>query len=168
MSFRDKSGRRCAFFVECATVNFEKPVAGSALKMMVMLLSRSFIKSAFFRRTDLFQPAVFDKNLEVSIDSRLVERFDGTSTFLEDFMDTQRSVNSLENVLNGVPLVCFSFHPSIHQLILAFREAYCKGIRAISLPVSCSPFPVLTSPEGLGNKTGSGAEPLLTSVPYYE
>ena len=135
---------------------------------MVMLLSRSFIKRAFFRRTYLFQPAVFNKNLEVSIDSRLIERFDDTSTFLEDFMDTQRSVNSFENVLNGVPLVCFSFHPSIHQLILASREAYCKGIQAISLQVYRSPFPVLTSPEELGYKIVQVPEPLLTSVLYYE
>jgi hypothetical protein len=144
MSFRDKPGRRRAFFIKSATVNFEKPVAGSALKVMMMLLSRSFVKCDFFRRTDFFQPAVFDKNLEISIDSRLVQCFDGTSTFLQDFMDTQRSVNSFENVLNGVPLVGLSFHPSIHQLILAFRKMYCKGIRAIEALSSVRRFPVLT------------------------
>ena len=127
--FRNKSRWCGVLFVESTTGYFEKPVALPALEVMVVLFSCPFIERTAPRSVDFLQPTLFNQDFQVAIDRCLIQRLDCPAAGFEDFIDVQRPVYISENLLNRIPLICFSLHPISAGSILAFCVSYCKSIR---------------------------------------
>jgi hypothetical protein len=116
MSFGNKSGRSEASLIESASGYFEKPVAGPALKVMVMLFPGYFIEDTSFGRVDSLQPPGFHQDFQVAIDCCLVEGADSLPAGLEYFIDTQRPVYLPEDFLYCITLIRVSFHSNPRAL----------------------------------------------------
>jgi hypothetical protein len=71
--FHNKPIGCCFLFFQGAAGKFKGPVAFTAMKVVVMPLSRAFIQSPERRMGDSFQPPVIDENFEIPIDRCLVE-----------------------------------------------------------------------------------------------
>jgi hypothetical protein len=110
MPFGDKSRRGRASFIESAAGYFEKPIAGPALKMMVVFLARYFIERSKFGCVDLLQPALFDKELQITIYGCLIQRTHRTAPGLENIVDTQWPVRKKKDLLDGLSLTRFPLH----------------------------------------------------------
>ncbi len=124
MPFGNKSRRCGAPFIESAAGYLEKPIAGSALKMMMVLLARYLVKRSQFRRVDLLQPALLDKKLQIAIYGRLVQRTNHPAADFENFVNTQRPIRFEKYVLDGIPLVCFPLHFGSNAL--HYHKGHCQ------------------------------------------
>ena len=98
MPFGNKSRWSCAPFIESAAGYFEKPIAGSALEMVVVFLARYLIESSQFGCVNLSQPPLLNQKLQVAIYGSLVQR-------------TYRPAAGFEkDLLDGISLICFPLH----------------------------------------------------------
>ena len=73
MVFHDKPIGCNVLFLQGTARKFKSPVTLTAMKVVVVPLSRAFIQNPERRMRDAFQPPVFDENLEIPIDRCLVE-----------------------------------------------------------------------------------------------
>jgi hypothetical protein len=107
-----KSRRSETALIECASGNFEKPVTGPALKMVMVLFAGSFVQGAQFRRVDLLKPTLLNKQFQVPIDGRLIQRPDCLSAGGQNLANLQRPVDFRKDILDCIPLICFPLHES--------------------------------------------------------
>jgi hypothetical protein len=127
MPFSNESRRSRIPLAQCAAGYFEKPVAGPALKVMVVLFAGNLIESSQFGSVDLPQPSSLDQQFQVAIDGCLVQRANGVPSRFEDLVDAQRSIDFEKNSLDGIPLIRFPLHtdsesnPSLDQTLLQAR-----------------------------------------------
>jgi hypothetical protein len=76
MPFGNKARRGRLLFIQSAHGQFENLVAASAVKVMVVVPFGFFIKRSQAGMVDLPNPSPFHQEFQVSIDRRLVQRFD--------------------------------------------------------------------------------------------
>ena len=100
MAFGHKARRRELLFIQGATRNLKEPVAGPALKVVVVVLSGPFIEHAEAGGDDLSEPPRFHQALQVAIHGRLVQRPYREAAGLQDFIDAQGPIHHPEDHLN--------------------------------------------------------------------
>jgi hypothetical protein len=111
MTFSDKAWRSGLPFIQGATGQLEKTVAGTAVKMVVMFLIRSFVQRACLGMMYRHEPSALHQELEIAVDGGLVERFHHVPADFKNFLNPQRPVLPEKHLLNSISLNGFSFHP---------------------------------------------------------
>lgn len=92
VSFGDKARGRGVFFVQGASRQVKKMIAGSAVKIMVMILAGSFIQDSQIRVFDDFKPPGCHQQFQISIDGSLIQGTDPLTARLQDFLNPQGPV----------------------------------------------------------------------------
>lgn len=110
MPFGNKSRWSCAPFIESAAGYFEKPIAGSALEMVVVFLARYLIESSQFGCVNLSQPPLLNQKLQVAIYGSLVQRTYRPAAGFENFVNAQGPIGFEKDLLDGISLICFPLH----------------------------------------------------------
>lgn len=87
MAFRNKARRRGLSFIQGATGQFENTVAGTAVKMVVMFLIRSFVQRACLGMMYRHEPSALHQELEIAVDGGLVERFHHVPAGFKNFLN---------------------------------------------------------------------------------
>ena len=105
MAFYDEASRSRFLLLQGAAGELEETVAGPASKMMVMFFPGSFIQGAQPRLVDLFQPPLLHQQFQVAIDRCLIQGRYDPAPRLQDFINSQRAVVPLKNLLDRISLV---------------------------------------------------------------
>jgi len=99
--FNDKPIGRHIVFLKGATRKLKGPVARPAVEVVVMSLSLPFIEGPKRWMRYAFQPPVSYKDLEVSVDRRLIERLHEPATVRKNFIHAQRPFMLPKDLLYG-------------------------------------------------------------------
>jgi hypothetical protein len=110
MGFGGKARRCSVFFIQGAPRQIKEIIARTAVKIMVMRLAGSFIEDPQLGVFDNAEPSGCNKQLQVSIDGGLIQRFDPFTACLQDFLNPQGPIFPQKNILNGISLGCISYH----------------------------------------------------------
>lgn len=97
-------------FIQRTAGKPEKPIAGMAVEMVVMGLSRQLVEGSQGGMADLRDASLFKQELDVTVDRGLVEGGHLFATQQEDLIDPQGPVMAAKNAFDRRSLGSLSSH----------------------------------------------------------